>query len=186
MVEFGIITAPRDVKLPVQVYDMPDVQNTDGELTVSELWPADFGFTADLECSRRPTMTATTTPTLCRRTSPTHLTMMTRETTFLLTMTRTFGHGKMESLGLWLIWTWLRRTLRIEELFRRHGPVYIMTWHGASQDHQICCRMASIAYIEIGGRQATLEALWTPEEEENHRLRRSDRIYSRGVAWCQA
>lgn len=49
MVEFGIITAPRDVELPVQVYDMPDVQNTDGGLTVSEPYPASLGHIADLK-----------------------------------------------------------------------------------------------------------------------------------------
>ncbi|KAH8788102.1 zinc metallo proteinase [Diaporthe sp. PMI_573] len=36
MVEFGIITAPSGVELPAQVYDMPQLQNTDGGLTVSD------------------------------------------------------------------------------------------------------------------------------------------------------
>lgn len=35
MVEFGIITAPTEAELPVQVYDMPDLHNTDGGLTAS-------------------------------------------------------------------------------------------------------------------------------------------------------
>ena len=28
--EFGIIMAPTDVKLPMTIYDMPELQNTDG------------------------------------------------------------------------------------------------------------------------------------------------------------
>lgn len=35
VVEFGIITAPSDVELPAKVYRMPQLQNTDGGLTVS-------------------------------------------------------------------------------------------------------------------------------------------------------
>lgn len=34
VVEFGIITAPMDIELPAQVYSMPQLQNTDGGLTV--------------------------------------------------------------------------------------------------------------------------------------------------------
>lgn len=30
--EFGIITAPKDVVLPEHVYDMLELQNTDGDL----------------------------------------------------------------------------------------------------------------------------------------------------------
>ena len=28
--EFGIITAPRDAELPMVIYDLPELQNTDG------------------------------------------------------------------------------------------------------------------------------------------------------------
>lgn len=35
MVEFGIITAPRDVELPMQAYEMYELNNTDGGLSVS-------------------------------------------------------------------------------------------------------------------------------------------------------
>lgn len=28
--EFGIITAPKNVELPVSIYDLPELQNTDG------------------------------------------------------------------------------------------------------------------------------------------------------------
>jgi hypothetical protein len=33
--EFGIITVQREVKLPDAVYEMEDLQNTDGQLAVS-------------------------------------------------------------------------------------------------------------------------------------------------------
>lgn len=36
VVEFGIITAPRDAELPLEIYDMPQLQNTDGGLTASK------------------------------------------------------------------------------------------------------------------------------------------------------
>lgn len=39
MVEFGIITAPSELELPAQVYDMLELQNTDGGLTVSTPGP---------------------------------------------------------------------------------------------------------------------------------------------------
>lgn len=35
LIEFGIITAPRDAVLPDVVYDMPELQNIDGGVTVS-------------------------------------------------------------------------------------------------------------------------------------------------------
>ncbi|POS78054.1 zinc metalloproteinase [Diaporthe helianthi] len=41
MVEFGIITAPGDVELPAQVYEMPQLQNTDGGLTEADYDRAD-------------------------------------------------------------------------------------------------------------------------------------------------
>lgn len=37
MVELGIITVRKDANLPNEVYDMPELQNTDGGLTVGSI-----------------------------------------------------------------------------------------------------------------------------------------------------
>lgn len=71
IVEFGIITAPSGVDLPVQVYDMAQLQNTDGGLTVSGLRAqAASNPPLTLVGSRTPTTTAMTTRMLYLLTSP--------------------------------------------------------------------------------------------------------------------
>lgn len=75
IVEFGIITAPSGVELPVQVYDMPQLQNTDGGLTVSgprARAASCVGSKPPLTFvgSRKPTTTATTTRLPSLLTSP--------------------------------------------------------------------------------------------------------------------
>jgi hypothetical protein len=35
--QFGIITAPRDIELPMSIYDLPELQNTDGGTDIRDV-----------------------------------------------------------------------------------------------------------------------------------------------------
>lgn len=123
MVEFGIITAPTELELPAQVYDMPELQNTDGGLAASTTPPAYPWLPTDMsEISRKPITTVRTTPAPCQITSPTRL------MTPMILMPRRSLQMKMSSsrrLLPWVLPAWRVKMLRTSTGASHHFMWYM-------------------------------------------------------------